>query len=397
MNIRFSSFDRHRFLRRRFSRQIVGVVVTFLSFLSASISPADDAHYPEFSWDTVPIAFHFGKSQGLLTQEEAEFVASHSNFICLEKGHATRTHGTTEAGIEAEARQLKKLNPNMKVIFYWNTFLDYSMFAAHKQYAKHPQWWLRTTTGGLDRKNGHVKRYDLSNAEVRNWWTDVAAKAVRDQGCDGVFMDAFPQITNPANRKLWGDEKFDAIQQGLRDIIQETRHKIGDDKLIVYNGIRSTPSRSAGFDFPKYADAAMIEHFGYFQSSSKEMLLQDILEMQRAAKSGKIVVLKAWPGFAFIDGEAMGKPLEVKRKIAKENLEFSLACFLAGAQENCYFIYSWGYRMENGCLEWYPEFDKPLGKPAGEMIRDGWKLSREYEHASVQVDLESKEAEISWR
>ena len=43
----------------------------------------------------------------------------------------------------------------------------------------------------------------------------------------------------------------------------------------------------------------------------------------------------------------------------------------------------------------YPEFDRPLGEPQGEMARDGWKLSREYKHASVWVDLESKEAEIS--
>uniref|UniRef100_UPI0039658D1D Glycoside-hydrolase family GH114 TIM-barrel domain-containing protein n=1 Tax=Stieleria marina TaxID=1930275 RepID=UPI0039658D1D len=357
----------------------------------------DESHYPEFSWDTVPIAFHFGKSQGLLTKEEAEFVATRSNFICLEKGHATRTHGTTEAGIEAEARQLKNLNPKMKVIFYWNTFLDYSMFAAHKEYAKHPQWWLRTTTGELDRKKGQLMRYDLSNAEFRNWWTNVAAKAVVDGTCDGVFMDAFPQIASQANRKLWGDEKFEAIQQGLQDIIQETRQKIGDDKLIVYNGIRSTPDWSAGFDFAEYTDAAMIEHFGHFQSASKETMLRDILEMQRAAKAGKIVVLKGWAGFTFIDDQAMRKPLTQKRRVAKDSLKFPLACFLAGAQENCYFIYNWGYRMENGCLEWYPEFDKPLGKPVGEMVRDGWKLSREYKHASVRVDLESKEAEIRWR
>jgi len=48
-------------------------------------------------------------------------------------------------------------------------------------------------------------------------------------------------------------------------------------------------------------------------------------------------------------------------------------------------------------LEWYPEFDKPLGNPLGDMVRNGWELSREYAHASVWVDLESKEAEIQWR
>ena len=100
--------------------------------LSLASAKAAGASYPEFSWKTVPVAFHFGKNGSLMTAEEAAFVASRSNFICLEKGHATKALDTTEAGIEAEARQLKKLNPKMKVIFYWNAFLDYRMYEAHR-------------------------------------------------------------------------------------------------------------------------------------------------------------------------------------------------------------------------------------------------------------------------
>jgi hypothetical protein len=304
-------------------RPVFGALVAS-SFLFVSAVQAVDGRYPEFSWDTVPIAFHFGKHGGLMTKEEAEFVTSRSNFICLEKGHASKAFGGTEAGIEAEARQLKKLNPKMKVIFYWNSFLDYSMYQAHEEYGKHPEWWLRTQDGKLDLKKGRLMRYDLSNAEVRDWWTDVAAEAVMNGSSDGVFMDAFPQVTSQANRKLWGDEKFEAIQRGLKDLIRETRRKIGNEKLIVFNGIRSTPKWSAGFDYPEHIDAAMIEHFGYFQSSSKEMMLKDILEMERAGKAGKIVVMKGWSGFTFIDRDAMKKPLEEKRRIAKESLLFPL-------------------------------------------------------------------------
>jgi hypothetical protein len=65
-------------------------------------------YFPAFSWETVPVAFHFGKSSDLMTEAEAKFVASKANFICLEKGHANGQFGTTEEGIEQEARQLKK-------------------------------------------------------------------------------------------------------------------------------------------------------------------------------------------------------------------------------------------------------------------------------------------------
>ena len=239
-------------------------------------------------------------------------------------------------------------------------------------------------------------RYDLSNPEVRTWWTDVVQKAVVEGSCDGVFMDAFPQIIASRNNILWGDKKYQAIRQGLADIIRETRSKIGDHKLIFYNGIRITPNNQIGNDFMQNTDTVMIEHFGHFQSGSKECMLTDIKEMIKSGKHGKIVVFKAWPGFAWIDREAMKKPLGEMRALAAKNITFPLAAFLVGAQKNAYFIYNWGYRMENGCLEWYPEFDKPLGEPSGDMVKEGWKLSREFKHASVWVNLETREAEIKW-
>lgn len=374
-------------------RKINLIIFTLLGFLSYS----QQEYYPNFSWDKVPIAFHFGKRGGLMTNEEAKFVTSKSNFIVLEKGHGGSDYKYTEDAIAKEARKLKKLNPEMKVIFYWNSFLDYNMYKAHEVYQNHPQWWLIKQDGELDFKNKGLKRYDLSNPKVRDWWTDVAKNEIVNRNTDGIFMDAFIQVSNPSNIKLWGQKKYDDIQQGLKSLIKETREKLGDDKLIVYNGIRSTPQRNVGNSFPDYTDVVMIEHFGHFASTSKESMLTDIQEMVKAGKSGKIVIFKAWPSFTWIDKEAMSKPYTEKQKIAKNNITFPLAAFLAGAQKHSYFIYNWGYRMKMGCLEWYPEFDKPLGKPLNDMVINGWVLSREYEHALVWVNLETNEAKINWK
>lgn len=364
--------------------------------LLCSFSYSQKEYFPHFSWDKVPIAFHFGKRGGLMTDREAKFVTSKSNFIVLEKAHGAPKYQYTEDAIEAEAKRLKELNPNMKVIFYWNSFLDYKMYRAYETYQEHPKWWLRKTNGELDFKNPGLKRYDLSNPKVRDWWTDVAKNNIVGKSTDGVFMDAFIQVTSPNNIKLWGKEKYDAIQGGLKDLIKETREKLGNDKLIIYNGIRSTPDRNVGNDYPDHTDVVMIEHFGIIKSTSKESMLTDIQEMEKAGKSGKIVVFKAWPGFAWIDKEFMAKSLKAKRAISRKNITFPLAAFLAGAQEHSYFIYNWGYRMEMGCLDWYPEFDRPLGKPIHDMVIDGWELTRKYEHASVWVNLETKEAKIEW-
>ncbi|NRD20713.1 hypothetical protein HNV08_11690 [Winogradskyella eckloniae] len=357
----------------------------------------NDKHYPKFNWDKVPVAFHFGKKGDLLTKSEAEFIAERSNFTVLEKAHGFPKYKHSEEAIAADAEVLKNLNPDMKVVFYWNAFLDYNMYKAHEDYQTNSDWWLKTKTGDLDVKNNRIKRYDLSNSEVREWWSDVAEINLKDKNIDGVFFDGLVQVTNPGNKKLWGTEKFEAIQQGLKDLIKETRAKIGNDKLIVYNGIRSTPKRNSENDFPEFTDAIMIEHFGYFNSKTKESMLKDIQEMEKAGKSGKIVVFKTWPENAWLNKAFMTKSEKEKEEISKKHLTFALASFLAGAQKHSYISYNWGYRLGMGSLLWYPEFDKPLGKPLDEMQVDGWILTRNYEHASIWVDLENKKATIDWK
>ena len=368
------------------------ITIVFLSQLILS-----QKHYPKFSWNKVPVAYHFGKKGNLLTAEEAKFIASKTNFVVLEKAHGFPKYKFSEEAIAKDAKVLKKYNDEMKVVFYWNAFLDYSMYKAHQEYENNPDWWLKNADGTLDLKNGRIKRYDLSNPKVRKWWVDVAEKNVDSKCIDGVFFDALIQVLAPSNKKQWGEEKYDAIAQGLKDLIKETRERIGEDKLIVYNGIRSTHNRNTGNNFPENTDAIMIEHFGYFNSSTKESMLLDIQEMEKAGKSGKIVVFKAWPGFAWVDKDAMAKSDKEKRKIAENNIKFPLASFLVGAQEHSYFVYNWGYRLDNGVLEWYPELDKPLGKPLNEMKTNGWELSRNYEHADVMVNLETKESKINWK
>ena len=283
------------------------------------------------------------------------------------------------------------------MVFYWNAFLDYSMYKAHEEYQEHPEWWLKTKKGDLDLKSGKIKRYDLSNAEVRNWWSNIAKENLNNKNIDGVFFDALVQVTNPANKKLWGTEKYDSIQQGLKDLIKETRAKIGANKLIVYNGIRSTPVRNTGNDSPDSTDAVMIEHFGHFNSRTKESMLKDIRGMEKAGKSGKVVVFKTWPENAWLNKAFMRKSDKAKEKISKENITFALASFLAGAQKHSYIIYNWGYRLNMGSLLWYPEFDRPLGKPLNDMTVNEWELTRDFEHASILVNLETKKAKIDWK
>lgn len=82
--------------------------------------------------------------------------------------------------------------------------------------------------------------------------------------------------------------------------------------------------------------------------------------------------------------------------MAKKELSFYLAAFLIGAQPYSYLQYGWGWVLHSGPLVEYPEFKKKLGMPLADYTRatpDGWIFQREFEHASVWVDLNEREGE----
>ncbi len=86
--------------------------------------------------------------------------------------------------------------------------------------------------------------------------------------------------------------------------------------------------------------------------------------------------------------------------LAKERLEYYHACYLIGAQPYSYFQYGWGWTLASGSLHDYPELQQPLGAPQGPYYRtspDGWEFTREFEHAGVWVNTETREAKITWR
>ena len=215
-----------------------------------------------------------------------------------------------------------------------------------------------------------VPNYDLTRQDVRDWWSDAAAKAVREYGADGIFADAMGQRKD----KGIDDKKFAALVAARVALLEETRRKIGPDKLIIYNGLMKDDPKK----LLRFADGAMIESFDHPKyGDSKEQLAAFFEATHAAARDGKIVLLKGWPGFSFRETDMMRKPHAELACLARERIMFPLACFLVAAEPNCYFCYTWGYREMHGTFDWYPEFDKPLGPPLGDAVRDGWTYRRD--------------------
>lgn len=347
---------------------------------------------PPFSWDRVPLYAHVGKASGDFTPEELDFLAGHFQFITIEKHQASHLHGSTEKGFAVAARELKKRNPNMKVLFYWNASLDTSSRRGrYEAMETFPAGgFLTDSLGRIIKRRGAVPNYDLTRPDVRAWWSDAAARAVHQYGADGIFADAMGQRAEEG----LDEKKLAELVAARVALLEETRRKIGADKLIIYNGLmHDDPEKLLQF-----ADGAMIESFCHpTYGDSPEALVSYFDATRKAARAGKIVIPKGWPGFTFRWKEMMARPHEELLDLARRRITFPLACFLVAAEEHCYFCYSWGYREFHGTFDWYPEFDRPLGPPKGPAVREGWTFRREFARASVFVNLQTKDARIQWK
>ena len=221
-------------------------------------SPID---FPGFTWDRVPLNIHFGKRSADMTEREIQFVADHSEFICLEKSHGARVHGSTEAGIADTARRIVARNPSAKVLFYFNAFINWPGYEAFESYRD--EWTLRKADGEVVKHGSGTPRPDPSIAEFREWWSEVVAKANRSAPLRGVFVDALPQAISPGLAKQVGATKAREIVEGLREMVSLTKRKLGPESIVLANGLRTTDFREI-LDW-EGIDGVMIEHFGAFE------------------------------------------------------------------------------------------------------------------------------------
>lgn len=378
--------------------KIIYLVLSIILMMPGAVLASDEL---KFSWDTVPLYAHFGARRGM-TDVEVRFIASHYDFITLEKFHGANPHGgVSEPGTFADTARIKAINPDAKVLFYWNLLLDYPAYEASKTRVNDKDWFLKTLDGKLHYKRGTLKRYDLSNADWRKWWVGVAKKSLAAGKMDGLFIDAIPQISLQPKERIreWGAEKYTAVERGIGQTLNDLQQALGPDKITIYNGIRSVPGgwSHGGTKYLNNASGIITEHFNMFNSTGPTQIAADLARMSTAAKAGKIVIFKAWPGFSWLDKPAMKLPLAALKQRARDNISFPLAAFLIVAQEQSYFNYTWGYRETHGAFDWYPEFDKPLGQPLNDATQSGYEYRRNFKRASVYLNIKDKTAKITWR
>ena len=357
---------------------------------------------PVFSWDHVPVYAHFGIGEGL-QPEEYDFLAEHFSLIGLTAGPLRK--GSAELNTAAAALAIKSRNPKVKVLFYWAS--DKPKHQSRIGNQAYPGEYLNHTKRTERKKDEVTQYFDVERQEVQDWWSYAAADAVHKYGCDGIFVDgAVAGHPGGSYARAFGDKKAEVMNEAVFAMLRDARLKMGPNQLIIFNPLHGTDGKKTplGREQLQVTDGAMIDDFdrgGDAKRQSTEYMVNTLGAMRHAARAGKIIVFKAWPDFTMKRRKdaAFRKRLSMDkiRIEARKDILFPLACFLLAVEQNCYFCYTWGWNPDQGSLEWYPEFDQPLGPPQGDAIRDGWTFRREFEHAAVFVDMESHSARIDWK
>jgi hypothetical protein len=401
-------------MKKKFRIEMVTFLIIGIASLMNQSSHADATaqktmsfpdKFPPFSWDTVPIYKMFGDTAGL-KDDEVQFIASTSDFVCLEKGHGRKKHGAAEIGQKIDIKKLKAANPKIKALMYFNAsilwpnttyvrelfdltetdnpyqaslkteYADFSLLKNNEPYFKGTE-------------NSHYFFVNIANPNYQKWWIDSATKGINFTGADGIFIDAFwiPGYLMKSNN-LTDEDQHDAVDK----ILTELKEKIGPEKIILIN--------TSGTSGPKFThgDGFMFENYDAKNLTTKKIISHWEI-MKTIHDAGKFSVWR-------IGVNATGDFEEQDEKVSRQEWEerskelatFWTAAFLIGAQEYSYFQYGWGFQLKDGgALVDYPEFRKALGPPKGEY----WNprdliFARRFQHADVAVDLETRTSKIIW-
>lgn len=304
------------------------------------------------------------------TDGEYEKLANMFKIFTVEKRHAYNSYGgspSTERATIGTAAKIKAVNPEVKVLLYWNAVMNYEgLYEYNIEFAAHPEWVHSIWPTGYE-------IYNLENIDCQNWWVNSVCEIIAEGNLDGVFFDAGPKV----NASDLSEAYFAAVDR--------VRDSIGDDKIILYNGYRVNAENSmqAGPDYIEHHSGVFIEFFLHDPLDTKEeaaLLFDNLID---AYEDGKMIVPRSTPSH-FLPG-------------AEDPFLFTFASFLLFYGPNSYYLYNQnGYDKNDGMFDYYADYyDIATGQSLGGPQRNGWVYTREFENISVRVDLENKTAYIT--
>jgi len=354
------------------------------------------ALFPYFSWDTVP-RWLAVRNHAAYTDQQIASIADHYQLVMLEKANEAGFDSVDE-GIKDTAARLKQLNPDIKTLFYWNTQIHYTGYSSDDDYEDNKFAWSEL----LEDDELYLFKdlyywYDESQQGLRDWWVNFPVEVASDDNIDGVFIDKMPKA---AVDTLFENEE--PVSDYVR-MINQLSESLPEDKMLIGNNLRGE-RHNASRAFMALLDGSYLERWNYtldydFPSQTKADAISLSMQLMREALAqGKMINFQTDPQ----TDEAVPDSYEDKQDYMAKHVDFPLAIFLIIAEKNAFFSYQLGVNATPSAeniwdTSYIPEFNRPLGTPLGDPVKDGYIFTRSYEYVDVWVDVESQQAVLTWR
>jgi hypothetical protein len=240
--------------------------------------------------------------------------------------------------------------------------------------------WLLPPSHGLD-----VPSYNYANAAFRAWWVACAVGALANSSgaLDGLFVDAAPKLSwagQPADAfSLWG---------GMLDAVRAASPA---GTFLVFNGDFNGPSGvvANGSALLQHADAVYAESAASIDSPAAAAAPAHTVAYLRFLAESSLAAAAAGKRFF---GHGLLDPANATRSFS-----FGLALFLLVTPDPAadFFLANDGYEVDQGLLAPHPAYALRYGAPRGGFSAAGAVLSREFDNATVVVDLAARTAAIT--
>ncbi|KAH8048802.1 glycosyl hydrolase [Aureococcus anophagefferens] len=347
-----------------------------------------------------------------LSDDEAAYVASTYDVVSIEKcfGTGPGAEDRTMANFVATAAQLKASNERTKLL-------------------AHPDWWLRRDDGKAlcvgpgertpvcDDDDMTWPYVDFSVRAAADWWV-AAPLAARDKAganMSGVFFDSCDHW----DWTLWtnvSESKAAAWAEGQRAALKRARDglKARDaDAFVVGNGFGAkNDTYLVDLVLGDVLDGLCAEHLGAFEwvedrhtGAVNASVAALWLDATRKLPPEAPLLVKTWvgPEITPIDADGPRWPRHFRdpatnatlrnrtdagvRRAATDLATYALAAYLCLATAGSYFSYGWWYDVSQGPLWRVDQLDVAVGDPLGPPEFAGLACRRDYEGATVSVDL----------
>lgn len=379
-------------------------------------------------WDTVAdvMGMH-GKYHPGAAPGDAAVKFAAENYAFVTTGCQCYRAGELNHSYEVEALlialRLKRVNPSLPVGMYTRSanIIEIAVCSSFT-----PEWKKNAYAWSVKNASGHVVSspplLDFSNPDAAAFWvrahhnvttTMLPADIGSGPVFDYIYVDQADLGPIPGVSAAQSAAIYKAKQAAIA-ALQAAITSNGHGQRVILNSCDTV--ENTVWDRATNISGAMFDHWSILQflnhttGDFKADEMDQAINMVSNGSFGDLgVQIKGWPGPIVKQKDvyppSMTSPTtpEEKQQISKERFNSELALFLLVANPQHFWVYSWFWDFDDyipGLPDstvpdtFFPETKCALGPPKGDYVRSPGTLvyTREFEHASVYVDLANRTA-----